>query len=154
MHVITSWRGKISYLDMRSFYPFRGVFHKDVRTSSSYVRFSRTNATLDARRDAGKRKATRAQCNPKQCNSSFVRSVHVSLCLLQRVNWSYDASHSFVKDTPSHICIKWRFCMLIFSHDPSRKHCLLWSKRWQALNCESGEFHNHLFYNMMTIYNH
>ena len=55
--------------------PGGGVFHKDVRTSSSYVRLSPTNAILDARRDAGKRKARRAQRNPKQCNRSFVRSV-------------------------------------------------------------------------------
>ena len=38
----------------------RGVFHKDVRTSSSYVQFLRTNATRDARGNAVQRKATRA----------------------------------------------------------------------------------------------
>ena len=38
----------------------RGVFHKDVPTSSSYVRFLRTNATRDARViNAVQRKATR-----------------------------------------------------------------------------------------------
>ncbi len=54
---------------------FKKMFVRWVGTSSSYVRFSRTNATLDARRDAGKRKAMRAQRNSKQCNSLFVRSV-------------------------------------------------------------------------------
>ena len=48
-----------------------GVFHKDACTSSSYVQFSRTNVTCDARRNTVLQcKASRAYCNPKQCNSS------------------------------------------------------------------------------------
>ncbi len=43
----------------------------------SYVEFVRPVLAYqrNSRRDAGKRKATRVQCKPKQCNSSFVRSV-------------------------------------------------------------------------------
>ena len=52
-----------------------GVFHKDVHTLSLYVWFSRTNPTHDARHYARQCKGTRAQRNPKQCNSSYVRSV-------------------------------------------------------------------------------